>query len=392
MESKVRDLFGDKTITIDNTATREIKGSLVEHPDPITFTVAFWSPWSWRSKVDRDVRDLIDVSRVMVQRMPTQDEVDALVQHSSRHTAQSRIGIPVGMAGWSLWFSSDVHKSGLAAPLEKLWGRREGQDTPGLRAAWKEVVQGVKAQPETARRLAITGLVRFGFLVPIAWSLSEVYARSVQTKGMLGDSRLMELMREMREQGPEVLRNRRMEAAQERYKRKITERPQHQGADTGAVQEQGFSEFNDQDQSPVSMESSVAPPEGVNENKPQAQPDRRFFDTPSVRTDRRDDSRDFFDDASPVAPDYVNEATGQPVQGSGSAWERIRQQNAAPAGNPRARQDSFQQGRAHLEDRNRKFDYGYDKERDREQARAEFDKLVESERNITSEFGSKGGW
>jgi hypothetical protein len=395
MEDKARAVFGDKSITIQDTTTRTIKGALLTHPDIITMMTGFGRLEKWRAKTDDKIRDMIDMNRVMMRRVPTQEEVDAIVEHGSRYTYKSRLGIPLGAAGWAAWMGWDLKRNGLLAPLA-----RNSQDMHGVVAALKEMKHMVVSQSGVAWRLALNGGLRALLVIPVMWSLSDSIATLGRHAAMLGDSRLEETTRVLRELNPERLHNLNMEVSQEIRNRRIRdavqrarEQKQERGADTAAVQEQTFSESNGQDQSPVSMESSYAQSEGMNGDKAPTQPDRKPYEPPLEPKGRDQGPVDFFDDASPIAPDNKNDTSNHPV--GGSAWERVRQQSAAPGANPRARQENFWQGRAQLEERNKPSDYASEKEQEREKARAEFEKLLESERNMSTESpgnGSKGGW
>ena len=102
------------------------------------------------------------------------------------------------------------------------------------------------------------------------------------------------------------------------------------------------------------------------------------------------------DDASPTAAEYRNTNIGG-SQTTGSAWDRIRRQNAAPrqprqqpgmsepSPNPYASSAEF--GQSDQE----KYDSTQKTERDR--AQAEFDRMIEAERNAGSEGSPRNrGW
>lgn len=124
--------------------------------------------------------------------------------------------------------------------------------------------------------------------------------------------------------------------------------------------------------------------------KPQAFPDQSYnqqrqqqpYRYPSEPEPTR--SGDFFDDASPIAPDHQTE---NPPQTYGSAWDRIRQQNMAGGWNqpqPRSRPQP-------VSETQRFDDYGSSKEREREQAKAEFEKMLDAERNMSNDSSGRGG-
>lgn len=396
MEDTARRVFGDSTIRINNQTTRQIKGSLITHPDLLTW-FAFITPRNWRHAVDRDITNLMDVSRVMVRRMPTQNEMDALVEHSSRRTYMNRIAVLPSLTVWGMWCVNTWKTRGLLDPLSKLrggkWGLGEVKDAVTL------VRHAAAAQQGVGRMLIVTPLMRLFLLVPLVVSFGSVYAGSVQTKAMLEDARLSELRSLVKGQSPEEFRQRKAELVNEMYRRRVAGKQQQQqgtdvqqGSDAAVGQEPGFYGSSEPDQ--MSSMDSAAFAGTMNGDIPQAQtqPERNVkqVNEPLSQPTTQGDSGDFFDDASPTASEYKNEGPNQSIQGS--AWDRIRQQNMG-SGGPPARQDNSQ-GRMQMEEQNNTADYASEKERDREQARVEFDRLLESERNMSTDSpnGGSKGW
>lgn len=122
------------------------------------------------------------------------------------------------------------------------------------------------------------------------------------------------------------------------------------------------------------------------QNREQAsQPERSI---PASRPAQQDSGSDFFgsdDDASPTAPEFRGTSINSSSSSTGSVWDRIRQQNkpqrpAAPSGysdnSPAPYQDQYEA----------------QKSRETQQLQAEFDRLVEAERNTGNDQPSQRGW
>lgn len=125
----------------------------------------------------------------------------------------------------------------------------------------------------------------------------------------------------------------------------------------------------------------------------------------ATRSSQSDPTSDFFgstsdddDDASPTAPEYRN--TNMAGMSTGSAWDRIRQQNSAQSSRSPPRQAPMQWGQSQEQSprptddlpSNEQERYSYDRRREKDQAQAEFDNMMEAERNASSEAHPSRSW
>ncbi|KAE8362355.1 hypothetical protein BDV27DRAFT_131619 [Aspergillus caelatus] len=354
-----------------------IKRDLIANPDPFTLYFGFFGRWNYDRKVTANVLRRVENARVLIQRLPTQDELDAMVTHSSRSLYQERIGAPLGglVGSGLLWMQA--RKSELfPAYFPKASGPEGKMPSPG------EIVQAAKrfvaAEPTIARRaIFVTGFKLLFYSVAGA-TFSSIYAVYKETTNTMADSRLKEFLADLKKQNPEELRRRQMES---RGRRSVGEQQgvveMNQGGDYaseysgGDVQSTGVS---GPDRPPVAEPVSLGGGLGADQAR-----GGDFFDE---------------DDASPTAPEYRTNRGAQAGYSQGSAWERIRQQNASAPSIQSSRQDTSNQQSPQWDSWSPPSSES-DKQREREQARAEFERLLDAERNIGQESASEArnkGW
>ncbi|GMG27068.1 unnamed protein product [Aspergillus oryzae] len=352
-----------------------IKRDLIANPDPFTLYFGFFGRWNYDRKVTANVLRRVENARVLIQRLPTQDELDAMVTHSSRSLYHERIGAPLGGLVGSALLWNQARKSELyPAYFPKASGPEGKMPSPG------EIIQAAKrfavAGPTVARRAAFVMCFKMLFYSVAGATFSSVYAVYKETTNTMGDSRLKEFLADLKKQNPDEIRKRKMES---RGRRSVGE--QH-----GVVEMDQGGEY--------ASEYSGGDVQSTGVSVPDRRPVLEPVGGGGLGADQGRGG-DFFDedDASPTAPEYRTSRAAQAGYSQGSAWERIRQQNtSAPAQS--SRQDASSQQSPQWDSWSSPSSES-DKQREREQARAEFDRLLDAERNIGQESASEGrnkGW
>ncbi|KAL4894966.1 hypothetical protein BDV59DRAFT_191966 [Aspergillus ambiguus] len=285
--------------------------------DPITRTFCFFGHQRFHQKVEETVARRIENARVLIQRLPTQDELDAMVTHCSRSVAYERKGI---------WIGAIIY-TGIALPR---WAGTERWRTyvPSSGSIVQRLLAGFKAfnkaEPLVARQKTMLAVFKLMFSMIAGASASGVAGVYTETKNTISDPRLAQFMADLRNQNPEEVQKRKVAALESRrrqmHQRRLEEIP--------AVVGDGQSGQEPRD--PDSPGRAYQPVTSVQDRKP-------AIDS----SESQSQGMDFFDDdASPVAPEHRNTGLSEA---------------AALHGNSR------------------------------EQAQAEFDRLIEAERNLGNE-------
>lgn len=393
-----------------------LKTECLSRPDLFTLYFGFFGQSNWLHKNSAHIRDRIESCKVMINRLPTQEELDAFVYHGSKYIYHQRLGAPYSGAIGTAYLYWRVRNSGVVAHL-----------APGLKPGQKpspaQVLAAVKLystiEPANFRQLMVWGSFRWLFWVAAGSVVTGVWGMFHDLKETMGDPRLKQFFAEMRDKDPEEVRKRKIQRVVERNKaaKEAAERraqglpPVEVGMDQGASAGGGYAESQEYGQGagPYGSLDSYSS-SSARESAPSASWDkpanlgRLYGDRSSTEAMRgvtsvdQNKGTDFFesDDASPVAAEYRLGGDSQ-----GSAWDRIRQQ---------AGQDSRLGSawtRSVNERQQREQDSGPgsawsgvsstpdSERRQREQAQAEFDRLLEAERNMAagdSEGREKKGW
>ncbi|KAE8387794.1 hypothetical protein ETB97_003826 [Aspergillus alliaceus] len=352
-----------------------IKRDLIVNPDPFTLYFGFFGRWNYDRKVTTNILRRVENARVLIQRLPTQDELDAMVTHSSRSVYQERMGAPLGFFGGSAQLFMQARKSEVVTSyFPKLSG--EGK-MPSLAEITSAARRFVAAEPMVARRAAFVTGFKLLFWSVAGATFSSMYAVYRETRNTVDDPRLKEFLDDLRKQKPEDVRKRQMES---RGRRSVAE---HHGVVETDQGDDFGSEYSGGD-----VQSAQA---SVPDRRPVLEP---FGGTGGLSADQSRGG-DFFDDddASPTAPEYRANRGSLGGYSQGSAWERIRQQNAPSVPIQPSHQDPSSQQSPQWDSWNSISDN--DKQRERDQARADFERLLDRERNIGQESAGEGqrrGW
>ncbi|KAB8077953.1 hypothetical protein BDV29DRAFT_32112 [Aspergillus leporis] len=358
-----------------------INRDLIASPDPFTLYFGFFGSWNYTHKVQSNILRRVENARVLIQRLPTQPELDAMVTHSSRSLYQERIGAPIGFFAGAAQLYVQARKS---EQFTRYWPTPTGSSTEGGKGQMPSVGQILEAaktfaaaEPAVARRAVFVTGFKLLFWSVAGATMTSVWAVYNETKNTMADERLKQFLADLKRQKPEEVRQRQMES---RGRRAVGE----QAGDVVVEADRGdYGSGYPGDGNGQSSDGSVA------ERRPVLEP---------VGGSGVEQSRggNFFDDddASPTAPEYRTNRNLQASYQQGSAWERIRQQNASSGAVQSSRLDTSGQQSPQWDSWSSPSSES-DKQREREQARAEFERLLDAERNVTQSSESDGrnkGW
>lgn len=369
----------------------QIKQDTIVRPDFITLYFGFLGTSNWKRKVAFHITDRVENHYVLTARSPNQDELDAIVEHGTRSLYQRRIAWPIGSFVGAAWIYG-------RARLSPSWPR--ANPTP------RAILESMRAMTgsHTYRQLAANCAWRMLFPVALFSILGSIYATFNDATHMLGDPRLKSFIEDMRKQKPEDVRKRKLQAASERIQvmRSGEQSIGNQfgqaiGHPDGYVSG-GFEQDSD-DTSPVNSYSEY-------ENSSTSQ---STYNAPSNQLSAPSQTNgpvwargrgpqpeqpsggDFFDydDAKPTNDHSTAEIQGSPT---GSAWDRLRRQNAGTR--PLPTQQSQNPYGSYAEHNSSEADqFRSSQKSERDQAQAEFDKMIDAERNVGSEGSSRRrGW
>lgn len=362
-----------------------IKAELIVTPDPFTLYFGFGGPWNWKRNVASALKNRVDMCRTLIDRPPTQDEMDAFATISSRGIYYNRIGAPVA-------FTAYLARAYTSARKTSLYPAVMPESAHTKFPSPRQIVQGVtkfaKMDPSAFRSAAMYSAFRGFFWTLVGASISSVYATYHDAKGMAEDPRLANLLREAKQQNPEDVRKRKLQAVSDRYHH--NQRVKQQGTDEGPLEQGVFAEGG-QDGYQSLYNNTPETTTSTTTTEPQ-----RFYNEPatqeSTKSTNQDSVSDMFDDASPTAPEYQStNKLSTPNTFQRGAWDRIRQQNVS--GSSQVRVDPFRQpeGWTTQSSSSNNNNPGTERQQEKELARAEFERMLDAERNMSSDDGSGSG-
>lgn len=384
----------------------KIKPDLVVQPDRLTLYFGFFGTWNWRRNVAQALTSRVENTWVQINRSPTQDEMDAFTTHTSRGVYYRRMGMSLsGLLGTAYLVKTTPSMPRFTPEQIKLWVRTmDGQ--VAMRAVFKAAFKVL-------------------FVTTTGVMVSSMVAAYTETKGALTDRRLEQFMEDMRTQKPEDIRKRKIQAAAEHVRRiRAGEKDISAGIKEDLSWGGGYDQGTNQDQYDYDNSASTDLPSeseswGTSQSEQQNQPSgpnasrmpQTYGSSSAAQgmdnepASQSGSGSDFFfgssnDDASPTAPEYRHtNADGSPA---GSAWDRLRRQTRGSGSQqPPARPPRMQQwgqargapessGYSPAGDQDR---YDTDRRREKEQAQADFDKMMEAERNVSNDGPSRTrGW
>lgn len=385
----------------------QIKPEAIVTPDLFTLYFGFAGNWNWQRTLVNTLTERVENARVLVQRPPTQDEMDAFVTHSSRSLYHGRIGAPLasGLAMARMYYQArktDHYKAMVP-------GAEEGK-LPSAKQLMQGVTRFAKTDPTAFRSVAAASVFKLFFWTLTGATMSSIYAVYNDTVATMSDPRLVNFVKEVKQQKPEEVRKRKVDAAQDRYRQnqqRMTSQPQKSQQPSEMVPDQASGgpteSYEQQDYSAMYGNSAepTTPSRSYDRPTPMESTSSNWY---SGRKEQ-DSVSDFFDDASPTAPEYQNPHTNtttpqpsQPIFQRG-AWERIRQQNSkglsTPQGQEYYRGQSDGWNTQSQSQSNSSSGQDMERQREKEQARADFERMLDAERNLSSDDSGNGknkGW
>lgn len=392
-----------------------LRPELVMQPDALTLYLGFFGTRNWRDLLAEGIVSRVGGIWVAGGRSPTQDELDSITTSASRAVYTKRLSFPIFYTAGASWLYYQARQSHLFPK----------NPTP---ANLLSTLHNFRMADRAAfRSLLFRSSFQMLFLFSATHIVTSFAATWNETSFTLKDPRMKTFVEDLRNLNQEDARRRKLAITNDLHRRsKDGSKPisdqirEELGIDSNHDQgDQGHYAYDSVSPSAVSTESDMTYSTGQSNDQDVSAPGSSSL--PSSREQQMygqygsagraasqssggDLTSDFFgsndnDDASPTAPEYRN--TNINDMPSGSAWDRIRQQNSAQSSRPAApRQVPMQWGQAQAQNRsapeNSSFSseqsrYDYDRRREKEQAQANFDKMMEAERNAAGDGPSRGG-
>lgn len=388
----------------------QVRPELVVKPDLFTMMFGFFGRRNWERSVAYTMMERVENSWLLTGRSLTQDELDAFTTYSTRTLYYRRMGVPISSFLGTAYLYYKVRKdAGLPpnaspASLFAILRNQARVDKAGFRSM-------IAASAFKMLFITTTGAIVSGF--------TALYS---ETTNVIVDPRLRGFVEDMRGQKPEEVRQRKLKAASERARRMrggekdiegyIVEELQHPGSHP----EQSDQDSYAYESTPSGSDMTYSTPENdqqtgsAGRERPVAEAPRRSWGYGGQVASQQGASgqssadSDFFldgkdDDASPTAPEYrYTNPDGSPA---GSAWDRLRRQNAGQSSRaPPSQQPRPQWGQQQDSPNSPSYtpagdrdQYDSDRSREKEQAQADFDRMMEAERNLSSSGSPQNrGW
>jgi hypothetical protein len=342
----------------------------LQRPNPLLLYVGFAGPWNWERTVMYRISSQLEMVRGLLRRDPTQTELDAMVEHTSREANTRRVGLPLGLTGGSIHAYYTLRKQ-LKVPTTTAL-------VEGVQTAWRQA-------PAADRRQAIfqSGL-RYGIWIIFTMGNFAALASYRFTMALSTDPRLTEFREAIRRYAE--ARMQRLESHREKTRQRRDERDTARHATASA-----------EEPSEVTYGRGAEAQTDIVSDAVYAK--KRW--QPQISSNGSDDtssSQDFFDDSSPTAPEYQRSVASQASSPNENAWERIRRENVSrPHSSP-----SYwgqQQATAAAQNSQSASEGGdfssYAREeqnglREREAAQREFDRMLDAERQSSRDGGGSG--
>ncbi|PKY00068.1 hypothetical protein P168DRAFT_293699 [Aspergillus campestris IBT 28561] len=386
----------------------QIRTSSVNYPHFPGLQVCFLTRGRFEAALTTYVTTRIEDSRVVLQRLPRQDEVDAWTELGSMAVYGKRLGWPLGIIGGAISSYRSAKKTD--------WYGLYVRDSKGPADTFAEGLSNVnrmaqgfgeywRTEPSAAGRTLAVSLGRLFF-----WGVgATIFLQSVMNYKEIvmttTDPRLKDFCESFKKHYKDVGNQKMKQEVAIARRRAAGQLPQpSEGDEASPVADEtahGSWEASSQDHaretSSGSSDSQSARwgsyAKKVEDAKRDA--DANKDDEPSAPRDSGKTFLDDDDDASPVAAEYRGPPASGPVSRGTfktGAWDRIRSDNGTRTTNP---QYSTSANDAYIKpspySRKAGAD-GNDSVSEREKAREEFDRLLEAERNISTEPNERKGW
>lgn len=355
----------------------------LQRPNPFLLWVGFAGPWNWERTVMYRLSQQVETIKGLLRRDLSQPELDALTEHASREMNTRRIGLPVGVTAGSIHAYYTLRKK-LSMP-----------DNVSLFESFKTAWRLPAVQDR--RSAAFQAGLRLGAWVLFMSGNFGGYATYKFTVALSTDPRLVDF-REAVKRYAEA-RKQRLEGYREKAKQRGEgiDEMRHAGETSSG---EAVEEYKGVEGRGIGTYAQAEEPRQSDAPPYQAyQTPSRSYETPRSYNDSSSGPSDFFDDASPTAPEYQTPVAAPKTLSNENAWDRIRRENASRASNPTP---SAQSSWGRPQQQSPSSDYSsYENEqqssqRDRESAQREFDRMLDAERQLSQQTGGadedKKGW
>lgn len=338
-------------------------------PNTFYLYTAFLGQKPWEHTVMQRVSQHLDMARNILRRNPTQEEINAFVEHTSHEVNMRGLGLPIGLgAGFAHSFYFIRKKLNIPKNLPIL---------QGIQQVWPQMVKTDR------RALVFQAALRTSFWVLLSMGNFQGFATYRFSMGLSTDPRLAAFRDAVRKYADARMQRLEGNSEQARQRREVREAARHPA--TASAEEYPQPEYGRgrESSTPSSTTSSVGGSDSVwgREQKKQS-----VF-TDSVFQD---------DDASPVAYELKKQESADDYSTSTNSWERIRQERAAqqkqmPVNSPAEwRKRAFRQVEEE-QSQNPSTDYATEeryRQQEREAAQKEFDRMLDAERQASQGDGS----
>ncbi|PYH97985.1 hypothetical protein BO71DRAFT_480728 [Aspergillus ellipticus CBS 707.79] len=359
-----------------------INPSLIAKPDPFTLYYCFLGKSGWNLKYQKSLAIKCHFAENVLKRRLTQDEVDAFTTHNTRYVYQTQTYHPY----FTLAGSYILYRRARRSPY---WDVCFPEKSKSPVHDPKVLLQGAKnfIQFGSGYGKAAWAFFFMGWVYISGEIFGAAMAEGTQAKAMESDPRLKEYVARAKAKQSELLN-------------KMIHPPSGGEKSQGGAEESSsgfeseghtFERSAEDDYTNTNNSNISTAGSSTSSSSPfSSSSDWTWPKSTSSNTSESSQStgRDFFDDdASPIAPDYRSEES----QPQGSAWDRIRNQSLNP-GARREQPGPF--GSSSASSSSNPVSEGLT---EHQQKQAEFDKLVDAERNMSSDRADgsdkkNGGW
>ncbi|CAI7641525.1 unnamed protein product [Penicillium pancosmium] len=368
-----------------------VRPELLVKPDPITLYLGFWGTTIWKLSLAGELANDVEGWWVTSGRIPTQDEFDVFTAAGSRALYTKHLAYPMGYFLSSSYLFMGARKSPYYPKKPTLANFFTG-------------LNGFRLNDPAGFRTMLGQKCFMMLFILFTSGISTRFAAAFRYAQDLQDPRLSGYKSAMENSTSEDIQTRKLALGNDRQRRMKTLDYGFAGriledlgytrysitgqGKKGQSRHDSASSATDSSEGEISYDTSQ---NGQDASVPQSS--YGSVQNSGYGSSQADSKLDFFgssdeDDASPTAPEYRN--TSMTGMSTGSAWDRIRRQNSAQGSRPAApRQWGQAQAQSDTGSTNDSLPIDQDR-REKDQAQADFDKMMDAERNASSEGPSRG--
>lgn len=356
-------------------------------PMAIYLYTRFLTPQLWEHKVLERVSKHLEMAKGILRRNPSQDEINAFVEHTSREVNMRGLGMPIGMS------AGLVHTNIFL---------RKKLNIPGNVPVFQGIQQAWSSVATTDRRaLLFQAAIRTSFWLLLSMGNFQGFATYQFTLGLGSDERLGPFREAVKRYTNARLQRLEGNSEQARQRREGREAIRHNNpASTVLAEEYPQPDYGRGQETSASANASTGT--GSSDNTWGRSEQKQADFTDSVFKDEYST-----DDASPIAYEVQKQ---QNANKSTNSWERIRQERAQQQQQATANSPAMWRGRAFKQveqeqSQNPSTDYATEersRQHERDAAQKEFDQMLDAERQLSQSDSSsssssgennrKAGW